>query len=422
MNSRQRNRSILNASIGLAVMLFASCGPDTTHPTGPSPLRAIESSGAQASGFGQLMAMATPNIARCLSERLPECFSERYGSLATRVGGAAASAPLNLSSAVAGTTVTLTWTAPPDVVISYVLEVGSSSGLSNLAALSTGNAATIFTAPNVPVGTYFVRVRAVDGTGVPGPSSNEVAVVVTGGGCVPPSVPTGFIVALNSGGNVGLQWNAPAGGPAFYVLEAGSGPGASNLANANIGATTTFVTTGVGVGTYYLRIRAGNGCGLSGASLEITLVVGNVPPTPIPPAPTPPAPPPGNCRGTMSAFFDGAPFIPQSITVCATYANGLLSVVGSSATATFRFNVHVTSATTVIPITPAGPDDAELRFTNGRAWESRAAGTASSTVTVMALNAIGASGTFSMRLGPVPGSGANQVTLITGGVFNIPYR
>jgi hypothetical protein len=57
-----------------------------------------------------------------------------------------------------------------------VVEAGSASGLADLATISTGAVVTPFSA-TAPPGTYFVRVRAVNGAGA-GPPSAEAIVVV----------------------------------------------------------------------------------------------------------------------------------------------------------------------------------------------------------------------------------------------------
>jgi hypothetical protein len=90
-------------------------------------------------------------------------------------------APAGLTSNVSGSTVSLTWAAPAGGCppTSYILQAGSSPGLSSLANLNTGNASLTFTAPGVPAGTYYVRVLAANAAGS-GAASNEIVVVVAG--------------------------------------------------------------------------------------------------------------------------------------------------------------------------------------------------------------------------------------------------
>lgn len=200
---------------------------------------------------------------------------------ASLVGAAAVSAPntpSNLTSTVNGNSVSLTWIAPGfgDAATSYLLEAGSFPGGSNLASFDTGNGATRLTAADVPSGTYYVRVRARNGAGTSAPS-NEI--VVTVGSATPcataPSAPSGLSASVN-GSSVTLNWFAPGGGcaPTGYILEAGSFPGANDLANVSTGSTaTSFATSGIGGGTYYVRVRAASAAGVSLVSNEIVVVV-----------------------------------------------------------------------------------------------------------------------------------------------------
>jgi predicted phage tail protein len=203
-----------------------------------------------------------------------------------RVAALAAPGPSgNLSGSVSASTITLTWLAPTsaDPATSYVVEAGSSPGAANLASFDTGSAATTLTATAVPSGTYYVRVRARNSTGMSAPS-NEI--VLTVGGTAPCSGPPGApsgLTAAATGSSVTLTWNAPIGtcAPTSYVVEAGSSSGASNLANFSTGSTATaFSASGVGAGTYYVRVRAANGSGAGGPSNEVTLIVGGSTPSP----------------------------------------------------------------------------------------------------------------------------------------------
>jgi predicted phage tail protein len=242
-------------------------------PTAPSTTLRPEpvSIGAPAN-FGQLGTSTVADFASCLRGTSAGCFSVVAGRQSMRIGANALSAPLNLTGfTVVGTTVTLFWTATAGAV-SYLIEAGSSSGSANLASLPTGNALTTFSTTGVPAGTYFVRVRAIDASGIAGSASNEVFVVVGGGGCVLPGAPSAFGNRVLSGGTVLLSWTVTSGATS-YILEAGSAPGLANLANADVGATTTFTATGVAPGTYYARVRARNACGTSAASFELTIFV-----------------------------------------------------------------------------------------------------------------------------------------------------
>jgi predicted phage tail protein len=182
----------------------------------------------------------------------------------------AASVETASAQTVNGARVTLAWDAPAGgpVVSGYLLSVGSTAGLSNLAAFWTGQ--TTVTVENVPAGTYFVRVQSMTAEGI-SPPSNELQIVVAAP--APPAVPTQLSAAV-SGRTVQLNWAAPAGGAASYVIEAGSAPGLANLASFATGTSgTAFVTAGVPPGRYYVRVRGANNLGVGAASNEIIVTV-----------------------------------------------------------------------------------------------------------------------------------------------------
>ena len=182
-------------------------------------------------------------------------------------------APTNLITSSSGSTVFLSWTAPSGSAPSaYVIEAGSAPGLANLANFSTGNTATTFSAGGVGAGVYYVRVKATNGGGTSA-ASNE-SILTVGGGCTAaPPAPAGFTLTGNSNHTVSFAWGASPTATS-YIIEAGSASGLTNLANANLGSSATFASfSGVGSGTYFVRLRATNTCGTSGVSNEITLVV-----------------------------------------------------------------------------------------------------------------------------------------------------
>jgi endonuclease/exonuclease/phosphatase family metal-dependent hydrolase len=237
--------------------------------------------------------------------------------------GAAPPSPTNLSATVDGSSVTLTWTAPPAAVTGYRIEVGTAPGLSNAANALTGPATSLSTT-GVAAGTYYVRIRAVAADGESGPSS-EVAVVVGGRNAAacntPPSAP-GDLTAHVAGSVVTFSWTPSIGcASTTYVLHAGSFPGGSNLGAVNVGNASTFSASGP-AGVYYARVVAINAHGAAQSNVA-TVVIGdaappppaasNPEPSPAPaaPAPAPPAPSSPPAPRTSPAPRRTAPAAPR---------------------------------------------------------------------------------------------------------------
>jgi Fibronectin type III domain len=186
---------------------------------------------------------------------------------------AAPAAPSNLTASVSGNNVNLSWSAPPGAVLGYRVEAGSAPGQSNLHSGVYGPTPQL-SAPNVPTGIYYVRVRAIASDGE-GPPSNEVTLTVGAGGpcAAPPGAPTG-LTATVTGTTIAFNWAAGGGCPASnFALQAGSGPGMSNLAVANVG-TSHGLTTAAPPGTYYVRVVAQNAFGVSLPSNQQVVSVG----------------------------------------------------------------------------------------------------------------------------------------------------
>jgi hypothetical protein len=85
----------------------------------------------------------------------------------------------NLTFQVSGSNVLLNWTAPSSgpSPTGYVIEAGTAPGLANIGQFPTGSTAAFVIVGGVPPGTYYVRVRALNGSTL-GPASNEVVITV----------------------------------------------------------------------------------------------------------------------------------------------------------------------------------------------------------------------------------------------------
>ena len=77
----------------------------------------------------------------------------------------------------------------------------------------------------------------------------------------------------NEGGIVSLSWTAAGATRTSYMLEAGTTAGAADSLAVAVGASTTYRVTQPKPGSYYVRVRASNGCGSGPASNEILVVV-----------------------------------------------------------------------------------------------------------------------------------------------------
>jgi hypothetical protein len=180
-------------------------------------------------------------------------------------------APTNLAVTVSGTTAHFSWALATTggVATSHLLVAGTSAGFAiPIASVSLpGTPGT--TIPNIPPGTYYVRMLAVNVAGTSGPS-NEVTVIVASPTL--PGAPT-LNPAVVSAGTVSLSWVPGSGGaPTSYVLTAAAS--ASGVAIATVPVTGTSATfTQVPPGTYYLRLAAVNAVGTGPPSNEITVVV-----------------------------------------------------------------------------------------------------------------------------------------------------
>lgn len=337
----RRMKFAVNVGVAVALGLSLwSCGSGT--PTGPTPagqnrLQALNDAGGSPASANVSWNCFTSAAAGILASAA-DCPPRRVAPQSVVVAAAVPTGPTGLTRAVNGTTVTLEWVAPTggDPATSYAIEAGSTVGSSNIATFDTGNAQTTLTVNGVPNGTYFVRVRGRNASGV-GPPSNEVSVVVgaTGPGPCTPGAPTGLAGTV-IGSALALTWQAPTGAcPALdYGIQAGDASGRSNLAQLDtLSTSTAFVAASVPPGTYFIRVRA---FGLSGAapsapSNEISVTI----------AP----PPPGTVSSTwVGLVSNGDGFVFPNDPNCGVERADMtlnLNTLGTSVTGAVTFTIRV---------------------------------------------------------------------------------
>lgn len=172
----------------------------------------------------------------------------------------ASAQPQNLTSNVSGSTVTLQWSGGSG---SYVVEAAVVPGGAVIASLPVSGLS--LTVPNVPSGTYYVRVRDAAGGAV----SNEITVSVAGTGCPAPPLPP-LLFVRSTGPTANVSWGSSGGcAPTSFTLLAGSAPGLSNIAVVAAGGTLGLSAVAP-AGVYYVRVLGTNAFG-SAMSQELTL-------------------------------------------------------------------------------------------------------------------------------------------------------
>jgi hypothetical protein len=90
-------------------------------------------------------------------------------------GGVVPVPPSGLTASVAGRVISLSWTPPTTgaTPTSYVVDVGTISGSSNLGSFNTGSTATSVSGTVAP-GRYFIRMRTRANTNLSAPSSDVI--------------------------------------------------------------------------------------------------------------------------------------------------------------------------------------------------------------------------------------------------------
>jgi hypothetical protein len=108
-------------------------------------------------------------------------------------------------------------------------------------------------------------------------SSNEITLVIGGTVCgTAPGPPANLQALTGANGTVVFSWTPAAPSPTSYVLDAGSSPGASDVASGSLAsASPTLTASSVPRATYFVRVRGRNSCGIGPASNEVRVDVGS---------------------------------------------------------------------------------------------------------------------------------------------------
>lgn len=170
-------------------------------------------------------------------------------------------APGAPTATVAGDQVSIAW-VPGTGATQHVFEAGSLPGRADRVSVVTNSTAL---QAQAATGVYFVRARGRNACGT-GAASPDTMVAV---GCAAPAAASPLQAEV-SGRTVTLSWPAVPGASG-YVVEAGSSPGAWNLASLPVGGTSVPVTAPPG--TYYVRVRPWNPCGSGPWSNEMVVTV-----------------------------------------------------------------------------------------------------------------------------------------------------
>jgi hypothetical protein len=185
--------------------------------------------------------------------------------------------PRDFRSSFDGRVLSLNWNIETNAATpeSYVIDLGTAPGQSNLGSYDLYSNQMSVSATNVLPGVYYARLRARIGQ-VLSAFSNEVNFVISS---APPCQAAPFApstLRANLVGNVlSLSWVPPllSGFISSYVIEVGTSPGQANILNFNTGSPVVIYTTPAPSGLYWVRVRAVNACGVSLPSGEILVTV-----------------------------------------------------------------------------------------------------------------------------------------------------
>ncbi len=123
-------------------------------------------------------------------------------------------------------------------------------------------------------------------------------------------------------------------------------------------------------------------------------------------------------NGSMSARVDGASWS-ASTAIAATYTNGVLGIAGTDGSGRSVGFGALATAPGTFTIGATSPANALVNEA-GKAWQA-AQSIGSGTITITAISATGAAGTFQFTAAPVSGTGATGNRVVTEGVFDVTF-
>ncbi len=123
--------------------------------------------------------------------------------------------------------------------------------------------------PTLSCGPAVLHTQAVDTAGVVSESEVGTAECLRVTFAAPPPPPTRLAATISANRTVTLSWTRAPEQTTRFTVEAGSGPGLSDLAVLPVHAGTSLTVPNVPPGTYYVRVRAWNYVGGSAPSNEV---------------------------------------------------------------------------------------------------------------------------------------------------------
>lgn len=181
-------------------------------------------------------------------------------------------APTNLRAIQSGNGILLLWDLPSSTVglSTLVLQVLSGPG-GGVVQQYPGPVGTATAVPNVPSGTYTIRLAGSGPAGLSTPS-NELTLAIPA--CL---APTPIPLTIDTSAQTTIQWPAIPGATG-YRLDVSSTPGGPLIASYSFPSTQTSLSATPSIGTYYVTLRAPLSCGTTASSTERTVSVTQLPP------------------------------------------------------------------------------------------------------------------------------------------------